>query len=129
MPDEKIRVLLVDDDPQHLALVERLLGSYGIHVQTCDSALGASKTIRHEKPDVVLLDVNMEDLTGDRLLGVARRHAPEGTQFVLYSAHDDTRLRQLAAEVGADGWISKSAEPDMLARAVEQHAARKRARA
>jgi len=127
MPD-KIRVLVVDDDQQHLALVERLLGSYGIEVRTCESALGASKTIRHEKPDVVLLDVNMDDLSGDQLLGVARRHAPEGTQFVLYSAHDDSRLRQLAGQVGADGWISKSADSTTLAQRIEEFATRRRAR-
>jgi len=125
---DKIRVLVVDDDQQHLALVERMLGSFGMEVRTCESALGASKTIRHEKPDVVLLDVNMDDLTGDQLLGVARRHAPEGTQFVLYSAHDDTKLRQLAGSVGADGWISKSADATALAHRIQEHANRRRAR-
>ena len=123
---EPIRVLVVDDDTLHLSMVERLLGSYGMEVKTCASPLGVSNQVRHEKPHVVLLDVNMQDLSGDLILGVARRHAPEGTQFVLYSASDEDRLRQLAQEVRADGWISKSTDPDQLVRRLEELAARGR---
>lgn len=126
---DPIRVLVVDDDLLHLSMVERLLASYGFAVQTCSSALGVSNTIRHGSPDVVLLDVQMANLTGDRLLGVARRHAPPGTQFLLYSASDDTRLRRLATEAEADGWISKSADAEQLVRRIEEHARRRQARA
>jgi CheY-like chemotaxis protein len=124
---ENLRVLIVDDDALHLSLVQRLLGSYGIDVQTCDSPLGVSNTVRHSKPDVVLLDVNMAQLSGDRVLGVARRHAPPGTQFVLYSASDETVLRDLAQQVGADGWISKSTEADALVSRIQEYGRRRRA--
>lgn len=126
---EKFRVLIVDDDPQHLTLVQRLLGSRGMEVETSDAPLGVSNTVRRFNPDVVLLDVHMERLTGDRILGVARRHAPPGTRFLLHSAADETQLRALAAEAGADGWVSKSTDADELIRVVESHARKRRSEA
>ncbi|WP_373045073.1 response regulator [Vulgatibacter sp.] len=124
---EPLRVLVVDDDALHLSMVQRLLGGYGIEVQTSSSALGVSNTVRHNRPDVVLLDVNMAQLSGDRVLGVARRHAPPGTQFLLYSANDESTLRNLARDVEADGWISKSADPEELVRKLEEHGRRRKA--
>ena len=126
---EKVRVLIVDDDPQHLALVQRLLVGRGMEVETSDAPLGVSNTVRRFEPDVVLLDVQMDRLTGDRILGVARRHAPPGTRFLLHSASDETRLRTLATEAGADGWVSKSTDADELIRVVESHARKRRAEA
>lgn len=124
---DKIRVLIVDDDPLHLSMVQRLLGSYGFEVEASESALGVSNTIRHSNPDVVLLDVNIPDLSGDQVLQIARRHAAPGTQFVLYSANDESRLKQLAETVSADGWISKSAEPEQLVKRLQEHARKRRA--
>ena len=115
---EKLRVLIVDDDALHLSLVRRLLGSHGIEVETCDSPLGVSNLVRHNKPDVVLLDVNMAHLSGDQILSVARRHAPPETRFVLYSAADESKLRELAQQAGADGWISKSTDSEVLVKKI-----------
>jgi two-component system OmpR family response regulator len=70
--------------------------------------LGVSNLVRSFVPDAVLLDVNIPALTGDRLLTLARRHAPSATRFFLYSACDASRLRALASETGADGWMTKS---------------------
>ncbi len=59
-------------------------------------------------PRIVLVDVHIPALSGDRLIGISKKWAPQGTLFVLYSASDEARLRGLAREVEADGWISKS---------------------
>ncbi len=125
MLDRPIRVLVVDDDANHLDLTARSLRSYGIEVTASSQPLGVSNIVRKIEPDVVLLDVNIPALPGDRLLSVARRHAPKGTQFVLYSACDESRLRRLASEVEADGWISKSTEAPQLAKKIEEYSRRR----
>ncbi|HZS35328.1 MAG TPA: response regulator, partial [Polyangia bacterium] len=71
--------------------------------------------IRSFGPRVVLLDVNIPALTGDKLLALARRVAPEETRFVLYSACDESRLRELARQSRADDWISKSTDLAVVA--------------
>src|SRR5271156_3448901 len=84
--DELLRVLIVDDDPLQLDLIARRLRVEGFEVATSTSSFGTSNLIRTFAPKVVLLDVNIPALAGDKLLGVARRVAPRGTRFVLYSA-------------------------------------------
>jgi DNA-binding response OmpR family regulator len=106
----KIRVLVVDDDPDQLELVRRTLVPHGFDVQTHNSALGVSNLVRHGAPDLVLLDVNFPALKGDQVVGLARRYAPANTKFILYSAADEARLRSLALASGADGYLSKSVQ-------------------
>ena len=113
----KVRVLVVDDDPDQLELVRRTLSPHGFEVQTHNSALGVSNLVRNGEPDLVLLDVNFPALKGDQVVGLARRYAPQGTKFVLYSAADEARLRSLALASGADGYLSKSVQgPDLIRR-------------
>ncbi|QRN96265.1 response regulator [Archangium violaceum] len=114
MPDvaaPKVRILVVDDDPDQLDLVRRTLSSHGgFEVQTHNSALGVSNLVRNGEPDLVLLDVNFPALKGDQVVSLARRYAPQGTKFILYSASDESRLRALALASGADGYLSKSVQ-------------------
>lgn len=109
-----LKVLIVDDSQQQLDLTARQLRAFGFDVATSSGSFGVSNLVRQFAPDVVLLDVEIPALSGDRLLTIARRHAAEGTRFVLFSACDESRLRALAAETQADGWISKSESADGL---------------
>jgi two-component system, OmpR family, response regulator len=107
MPDE-LRVLVVDDDVMQLELVERTLRSEGFEVMTCSSPIGVTGIVRSFAPHIVLMDVDIPALSGDRILAIARKGAPPMTRFVLHSASDESVLRRLAKEVEADAWISKS---------------------
>jgi DNA-binding response OmpR family regulator len=113
--ERKLRVLIVDDSEQQLDLTTRQLRSYGFEVATSSGSFGVSNLVRQFAPDVVLLDVEIPALSGDQLLTIARKHAAPGTRFVLFSACDEGRLRSLALETSADGWISKSEAPERLA--------------
>jgi two-component system OmpR family response regulator len=115
MSEMKIRVLIVDDDQDQLALAERTLSAYGFEVRTHRSSLGVSNLVRTSAPDLVLLDVNIPALTGDKVLALARSQAPAKTKFILYSASDESKLRALARESGADGYITKSVQGEELA--------------
>jgi DNA-binding response OmpR family regulator len=116
MSETKIRVLVVDDDQDQLVLAERSLTAYGFDVRTHRSSLGVSNLVRNCTPDVVLLDVNIPALSGDKVLTLARAQAPANTKFVLYSASDESKLRALARSSGADGYISKSIQGEDLAK-------------
>jgi DNA-binding response OmpR family regulator len=104
----KVVVLVVDDDEMQLDLVARTLRAYDFDVTTCASPIGVTNLVVQVAPQVVLIDVNIPALSGDQLLKLVRKRASEGTVFVLYSASDEGKLRDLAATTGADGWISKS---------------------
>lgn len=119
MAEGKLRVLVVDDDPDLLDLVARSLRPHGIEVETHLSALGVHTRIRDTVPDIVLIDVNFPSLKGDKVVSLARAQAPAGTRFILYSASDEAQLRSLAKASGADGYLSKSVQGEELARKIE----------
>ncbi|WP_224363734.1 response regulator [Hyalangium versicolor] len=127
MPEGKLRVLVVDDDPDLLDLVARSLKNHGIEVETHLSALGVANRIRESTPDVVLIDVNFPSLKGDKVVSLARSQAPANTRFVLYSASDEAQLRSLARTSGADGYLSKSVQGAELARKIESFCDKPRA--
>ena len=105
----RARVLVVDDDLDQLDLLRRTLSPH-FDVRTHDSALGVTNLVRQGEPDLVLMDVNFPALKGDQVVVLARRHAPRGTKFILYSAADEARLRSLALSSGADGYLCKTVQ-------------------
>jgi signal transduction histidine kinase/CheY-like chemotaxis protein len=65
-----ITVLLIDDDPQHLDIVQNLLRPLGFLLFTARDGGSGLKVAKEQKPDVLLIDISMPDMTG---WDVARR--------------------------------------------------------
>jgi two-component system, OmpR family, response regulator len=120
MPDRTLKILVVDDDPLQLEMIERLLRLDGFEVATTAATIGVSNMVREFHPHLVLFDAHMPALSGDRLLTIVRRHASPETKLVLFSACDETKLRRLATEAHADGWISKSSASGDLGQRLRQ---------
>jgi two-component system, OmpR family, response regulator len=119
MADDDYRVMIVDDDPLQLSLVGRTLRSDGFRVVSSDSTLGVTNTVRSFQPHLILLDVRIPELPGDRLVPLLRRTSPD-TLLILYSACDQDQLRRIATQVSADGWISKSEEIGKLGKKIKE---------
>ena len=107
MTGEAIRLLVVDDDPLQVELVQRALQRDGFDVRGVIRVADLASEAQRFAPAVVLLDVNMPDAPEGGLIGAVREAAP-GARVVLYSAWEDAKLRVLVRELGADGYISKS---------------------
>jgi len=101
------RVLVVDDDPLQVELVQRGLSRDGFEVRGVTTVAEMAAEARRFAPAIVLIDVNMPDAPGERTVALARAAAP-GARVVLYSAWEADKLRVLAVRLGADGFISKS---------------------
>ena len=101
------RVLVLDDDPMQLELVARGLVRDGFEVRGVTTVDDMVREATRFLPGVVLIDVNLPDAAGDRALALARGAAPTA-KLLLYSAWEESKLRVLALQLGADGYISKS---------------------
>jgi CheY-like chemotaxis protein len=108
------RVLIVDDDPIVGQIVAAILGGHGYDVMVRGEALGTLSIIAREKPDVVLLDVNMPGLDGDELARLVKVHADPRTRVILHSSQPQDELEQLAREAGAIGGIEKGDPTEFL---------------
>ena len=116
-----LKILLIDDDPTVLAVTQALLEDLGHQVVARQGALGSTTAVVDEKPDVVLVDVEMPALRGDRLMGLIRaRRGLERTAFILYSGKDSYALEDLARQHGAIGAIRKTGDLDDFVRDFER---------
>ena len=114
MTDE-LRLLVVDDDLLQIELVERALTRDGFTVRGVTALPEIAIVAASFAPQLVLVDVNMPDVPNQEVVSLVRAVAPSA-RVVLYSAWEESKLRQLARTLGADGFVSKGANVFELGR-------------
>jgi CheY-like chemotaxis protein len=110
MTANKLHVMVVDDSVVVLEHLRFALERSGHFVSTRDSALGTVGVVMKTRPDVLVLDVSMPALDGDRLAMVItglRRNII----LILHSSLEEGKLRDMAKATGAHGFIPKT--PDV----------------
>lgn len=90
MPN-RVRVLLVDDEPLVLSSVARLLTLMKYNVTTAGSAAAAQELLLAQSFGVVILDLRMPLVSGRDLLSWIRHRAPQ-LPVVVYSGYSDDEL-------------------------------------
>lgn len=108
--DADLQVLVVDDDPEQVNEIAEYLSRQGLSVATAPDGLTALDLVREREPAVIVMDINMPQMTGDRiseiLTGLDHR-----TAVILMSGYPDVYDR-VSAE--ADGVIAVLQKPVSL---------------
>ena len=104
---EKPLILVVDDCAVTLKITGRYLENAGFEVISRSRPIGTTAEIFKMKPDLVLLDVLMPGLTGDKITKLIRESGI-ATKIVLHSGKENNELQELSKECGADGYIKKT---------------------
>jgi CheY-like chemotaxis protein len=113
-------VLVVDDSDIVLERVKKSLESVGYAVITRNKPSGSVAAILRDKPDIVLLDVNMPTLSGETIAKIlARVTQNQETLVLLHSTLSIDHLRLRAIASGAHGYIQKTDSPTELVRRIE----------
>lgn len=125
------RVLLVEDNADMAAMVERALGDR-FHVEHVLTVSRAISTLHARPPNAVLSDVMLPDGTGYEVLAAVRGSRDlERLPVVLVSALGEADERVRGLEAGADDYLAKPFSPDELrsrvSAAIERSESRKRA--
>jgi DNA-binding NarL/FixJ family response regulator len=123
MRDDRLRVVIADDHPVFRHGLRALLDASDLHVvgEAADGAAAVAACLAH-RPDVVLLDLHMPELSG---VEVTRRLAAEcpGTAVLVLTMYDDDRTMLAAVRAGARGYLLKGAGQEEIDRAVRAVAA------
>ncbi|MCB1774195.1 MAG: sigma-54-dependent Fis family transcriptional regulator [Gammaproteobacteria bacterium] len=101
-----LRVLVVDDDADHLALCERWLALSGYAVTTASGGVQALASLEHTRPDLVVSDLVMDDMSGLKLLGEIHRHDPV-LPTIIMSGRAGVPDALEAAHLGVSGFLEK----------------------
>jgi len=113
---EKTRILIVDDDPGLLGLLEQYLTGNGFVVAGVPDGVAMERHLREQGADLLLLDLM---LPGEDGLALARKVRAHGDQLpiIMLSARGEDVDRIVGLEVGADDYLAKPFNPrELLAR-------------
>ena len=106
------RVLVVDDEPQILAVVRDYLEHSGFEVLTAADGPTALRVIRGSRPDLLVLDLGLPGLDG---LDVARAVRRDGElPIIMLTARSEEADRVAGLELGADDYLTKPFSPREL---------------
>lgn len=113
MSERPISILVVDDDFELRALLQRFLAEHGYHVRTEENGAGLDRALARDPPDLVVLDLMMP---GEDGLSICRRlrAAGETVPVIMLTAKGDPVDRILGLEMGADDYLAKPFTPREL---------------
>jgi len=105
----KGKIVVIDDDAKALSIARRLLEAAGYEVITTESPLRMPQLVQREKPNLILLDLEMPALSGEHVLDFTTlfdflREIP----IVLHSAKSEEELKSLVDRSPAVGYIRKT---------------------
>ncbi len=122
MSDEaprKVRLVIAEDETITREMLARLLAlEDDIEVVgTASDGVKALTVLRHQKPDVLLTDINMPQMNGIDLTDTLRREMPDIKVVILTIYNDDDRVFA-AIKAGARGYVLKDSPPEETIAAV-----------
>ena len=117
----RIKVSIVEDSRGTRESLMELLGRVpGLHcVGAHASAEEALKTIPHEQPNVVLMDINLPGMSGIECVGRLKAQMPR-TQVLMLTTYEESDQIFDSLRNGASGYLLKNMPPTELVQAVEQ---------
>jgi putative two-component system response regulator len=114
-PDDKGRILLVDDDPRNLKLLGAQIAPLGYELLTATSGEEALEVVHGTDVDLVILDIMMPGMNGfETCRRIKSTEATRQLPVILLTALDDSDSRLKGIDSGADDFISKPANKEEL---------------
>ena len=110
---EKIKILLVDDEPDVTRILSKRLGRRGYECQAAANGQEAVDAMAQFAFGVIIMDVKMPVMDGMSALQIIHSRWPK-TQIILLSGHADMQLAVQAMSEGAFGYLMKPVYIDEL---------------
>jgi two-component system phosphate regulon response regulator PhoB len=109
------RVLVIDDEPDLLELVRVNLAQAGFAVETAASGREALAALRQRRPDLIVLDLMLPDISGTELCRRVRAERELASlPIIMLTAKADEVDRIVGFELGADDYVTKPFSPREL---------------
>lgn len=113
-------IILIDDNHSWSEAVVDFLGAEGFRVETAESGKQGLDLLTSTDPILIILDVELPDMSGLSLLRELRRRENKFVPVLMVSAEDQSSVMANAFEEGATSFLHKPVAPDLLLRAVRE---------
>lgn len=124
-PGESQKILIVDDESRIRSSLRILLDGAGREIQECDNGLDAIAKLKSQDIDLVLLDINLPDISGLEVLEWVAS-SKISTSVIFVSANDSIDSAILALRYGAVEFVRKPIKLEEIQRKVENALYRRR---
>ncbi len=109
------RILVIDDDPDLLVLLSKMLARIGANTQTAETGAEGLNLLKGEHFDLLILDLMLPDIDGyDVLARIREDSAFDNMPILIMSARADPEAISKGLALGADGYLTKPYLPNTL---------------
>ena len=116
--EEKPRILIVDDEDQFRSAMVKRLSVRGYEVLDVDNGEDSIKVMRHENPEVVILDQKMPDWDGIRTLRELKKIRPE-VQIIMLTGHGSVESARISGKHDIFAYMQKPAPIEDMIEQIE----------
>ncbi len=125
MKKMSIKILIVDDDPEIIEILNYNLVNSGFQVKSASNGIEAIKKAKKFIPDVILLDVMMPEMDGiEACIKIREIKNLSSTRIIFLSARGEDFTQIAAFDAGADDYINKPVKPKILLKKISSIAKR-----
>jgi two-component system cell cycle response regulator DivK len=114
------RIVFVDDDPNHLLIGKLVLERRGYEVLTLNNCEDLITRILDFNADLIFMDHNMPEISGIDATQLLKAE-PRTREITVIYFSGEKNIEKLAAEAGADGWLSKPFQIEEMVMTVKRY--------
>ena len=114
------RILIVDDEPDYLAIASRIAVKAGCSVITAPLALKGVELAEKNNAAMILLDVGLPDISGfEAARRIRKVHALSRTPIIFFTVRSELDMVSEGLKLGAAAYVIKPFDPDELLRRIK----------
>jgi DNA-binding response OmpR family regulator len=118
---DKKRVLIIDDEPDFVRVVQLRLEAAGYDVSVAFDGMQGVSSAHKEKPDLIILDIMMPAMHGHRVCEALKKSSKTWTIPIIYlTAKGSKEDEELAYKLGAEHFLTKPYDPQILLETIKK---------
>ena len=120
---DNYKILIVDDVPTNVTLIAAIIKKLNVEYDTAENGEDALKKIETFKPNIVLLDLMMPDIScWDVIKTIREKYSKEQLAIIVTSAITDHENITECYDMGVNDYVAKPIVPDRLLNTIQIHA-------
>ncbi len=117
---KQYKILIIDDDPGMVRLLESKLGHRGFSILSTDDASAGLEMAVKKSPDLIVLDVMMPMINGYNICRLLKEEEKLTVPVVMLTGRTTDEDKQIGKEVGADAYLTKPLDPNELYQTIDR---------